>query len=138
MDTGHPFFHEWTSNQRSGRATTTTRLQISTRVFCITSKNPNYSKQYITKKNNKIIKNIISKLFLCVFDVLFAIFLDFGWNTKNTKITMILFFINGPQNRDLDAPLPPPGFKGRSASFSFHPKSKIYPTIHKTKKKQNN
>ena len=37
-NTGHPFFHEWTSNQRSGRATNTTRLQIAVRVFFIPSK----------------------------------------------------------------------------------------------------
>ena len=40
-NTGHPFFHEWTSNQRSGRATNTTRLQIAVRVFLVPIKIPN-------------------------------------------------------------------------------------------------
>ena len=43
-NTGHPFFHEWTSNQRSGRATNTTRLQIAVRVFLVPIKIPNMSR----------------------------------------------------------------------------------------------
>ena len=49
--TGHPFFHEWTSNQRSGRATNTTRLQIAVRVFLVPSKIRNIASN--TSQNQK-------------------------------------------------------------------------------------
>ena len=39
--------------------------------------------------------------------------------------TVILFSMNGPQIKDLDAPLTPSGFKLRSASFSFHHKQQV-------------
>ena len=34
-NTGHPFVHEWTSNQRSSRATTMIRLQIVIRAYLV-------------------------------------------------------------------------------------------------------
>ena len=58
-NTGHPFFHEWTSNQRSGRATNTTRLQIAVRVFFIPSKIRNIANS--TSKTHKIIQDRMNK-----------------------------------------------------------------------------
>ena len=52
--------HEWTSNQRSGRATNTTRLQIAVRVFLVPKQIPNMPRNgrqihYLTKQRTKII-----------------------------------------------------------------------------------
>ena len=47
------------------------------------------------------------------------------YRLKIHQSTFIIVFINGPQIRDLDAPLPPPGFKSRSAPFLFHQKATI-------------
>ena len=43
----HPVFHGWTSNKRSGRATTTIRLQMTVRVFFCSSNITNIHLKYI-------------------------------------------------------------------------------------------
>ena len=66
-------------------------------------------------------------IYICIYIYIYVYlsYLLIGMEYEKHKNKDDPFFMKGPQIRDLDAPLPPPGFKSRSASFVFHQKSII-------------